>query len=227
MVAVFPFKNIIFHLPVRIMFIIMKKAIIFDLDNTIYSAPSIGGEVFASLLLLIEKDEEQKENMQVIKHDIMRKPFQIIAASYQFSDELTNKGIDLLQTLTYEGIIEPFEDFEETKNLTQDKYLVTTGFPLLQQSKIKGLQLENEFKEIHIVDPSASSKTKKDVFADIIQRHAYQPSDVLVIGDDPASEIKAALALGIDAVLYDKFGWHPESSLPKINHYSQLANFIQ
>ncbi len=142
-----------------------KKAIILDLDNTIYSVPSIGNKLFASLFLMIEESGEHTAEIAAIKDEIMRKPFQLVAAQHQFSEVLTKKGVDLLLNLTYEVPIEPFSDYFFTKQLTCDKFLVTTGFLKLQQSKIKGMGIEQDFKEIHIVDPATSHKTKKDVFA--------------------------------------------------------------
>ena len=47
--------------------------------------------------------------------------------------------------------------------------------------------------------------------------------EVLVVGDDLHSEIKAAQDLGIDAVVYDKYNLHPdEITLPKIDDFKQL-----
>jgi len=204
-----------------------KKAIILDLDNTIYSVPSIGNKLFASLFRLIEESGEYTVDIAVIKDEIMRKPFQLVAAQHRFSEELTKKGIDLLLNLTYEGPIEPFSDYSFTKQLTCDKFLVTTGFLKLQQSKIKGMGIEQDFMEIHIVDPATSHKTKKDVFADIIYRNGYQLAEVLVVGDDLHSEIKAARELGIDTVLYDKFNLHAvDSSQYRITDFKELFKFV-
>lgn len=204
-----------------------KKAIILDLDNTIYPVPSIGNELFASLFRLIEASGEHTADIAAVKEEIMRKPFQWVAAQYQFSKELTRKGVDLLINLTYDGPIKPFSDYNFTKQLSCDKFLVTTGFLQLQQSKIRGMGIEQDFKEIHIVDPATSHKTKKDVFADIIYRNAYQPAEVLVVGDDLQSEIKAAKELGIDTVLYDKFHLHDgNSSQHRITDFKELIEFV-
>lgn len=204
-----------------------KKAIIFDLDNTIYSVHSIGNELFAPLFNLIFEDGRYASVIEKIKDDIMRRPFQVVAADYNFGKELTQKGIDLLKTLTYKGKIEPFPDYLVTKNLPVEKFLVTTGFLKLQQSKVAGMSLENDFKEIHIVDPSTSDKTKKNVFADILERHSYTPAEVLVVGDDLHSEIKAAQELGIDAILYDNFNLHSDTnSISKISDFNQLTTYL-
>jgi putative hydrolase of the HAD superfamily len=204
-----------------------KKAIIFDLDNTVYSVHSIGNELFASLFELIFQNENHAENRDKIKDDIMRRPFQVVAKDYHFSDELTQKGIALLKGLTYEGKIEPFPDYQFAKGLPVDKFLVTTGFLKLQQSKVDGMKIGQDFKEIIIVDPLTSDKTKKDVFADIIKKYGYNKSEVLVVGDDLQSEIKAAQQLGIDAVLYDKSHLYDDIAFhPTISDFSQLKSFL-
>ena len=204
-----------------------KKAIIFDLDNTIYAVSTIGEELFASLFELIVEAGNHTREMDKIRSDIMRRPFQLVAKDYGFSEVLTNKGIALLKDLTYNGKIEPFEYHQAIRKLPVDKFLVTTGFLKLQQSKIEGMKIAGDFKEIHIVDPLTSATTKKDVFADIIQRHGYDKSEVLVVGDDLYSEIKAAQELGVEAILYDNLRLHIDDiPVTRIENFNALANFI-
>lgn len=201
----------------------MTKAIILDLDNTIYPVHSIGDALFAPLFGLIEETGEMAEQMAAVKDAIQRKPFQVVAAEFGFSASLTKAGISLLQNLRYEGPIAPFPDFALIYDLPQPKFLVTTGFTPLQESKIDGMQLRPLFREIHIVDPMRDNRTKKDVFSDILTRYAFQPSEALVIGDDPDSEIKAARALDIPAILFDALGRYPAWNLSKrLTNYRQL-----
>ena len=201
----------------------MIKAIIFDLDNTIFPVPQIGFKLFAPVFELIELDGNHTSDMEKIKDAVMRTPFQKVAKDYQFSEELTRKSIELLKELAHNGAIEPFADFDQVRSLPVDKFVVTTGFMKMQQSKINSLDLEKDFKEIHIIDPSTTSKTKKDVFAGIIQRNKYEKEDVLVVGDDINSEIKAAQELGIEAVWYDKYNrYEPKEGVKKISDYRKL-----
>jgi putative hydrolase of the HAD superfamily len=204
-----------------------KKALIFDLDNTIYAVRSIGDKIFAPLLELIATDDEQHLQMDKIRHEIMRRPFQMVAKDFNFSQELTAKGIELLSKIRFDWKIEPFSDYELARTLPLDKFLVTTGFTNMQQSKVAGMKLDRDFKEIHIIDPATSSKTKRNVFEDIIKRHHYENPEVLVIGDDLHSEIKAALELGIDAVLYDKMNVYENNiPVPKIADFSELSSYL-
>jgi putative hydrolase of the HAD superfamily len=204
-----------------------KKAIIFDLDNTIYSVKSIGDELFAPLFDLIFKDTGHAEEEDKIREDIMRRPFQQVAKDYQFSKELTEQGIAHLKEARFEGDIQPFEDYVHVKKLPLDKFLVTTGFMKLQQSKVERMNLRSDFKDIQIVDPMVSDKTKKDVFAEIMDKHGYDKTEVLVVGDDLHSEIKAAQELGIDAILYDKSnGQNNRVQVMKISNFNQLQSIL-
>jgi putative hydrolase of the HAD superfamily len=68
-----------------------KKAIILDLDNTIFSVYSIGDTLFEPLFELIEQDDSQTKNLNRIRDEVMRRPFQRIAEDYRFSESLTKK----------------------------------------------------------------------------------------------------------------------------------------
>ena len=204
-----------------------KNAIIFDLDNTIFPVSSIGSELFYPLFQLISKNDEFEGNIDSIKKDIMRKPFQKVASEYNFSKNLTNNGNALLKELTYEKKIFPFKDYPEIKKIPGTKFLVTTGFTKMQKSKIKQLGIQNDFDEIHIIDPIISDLTKKEVFSDILKRHNYKTPDILVVGDDPHSEIQAAMELGIETALYHKNNTPPEGSFSiTISDFKQLRDMF-
>src|SRR5690606_38856295 len=205
----------------------MKKAIIYDFDNTIYSVKSIGKELFTPLFDLIASTRQHEEGIEQIKKDLMGKPFQVVAEEHGFSEELIQQGTELLRNLTYKGEIQPSDDYGEIKHIPGDRYLVTTGFNDLQWSKIKRMGIEGDFEEIHVVDPDISNRTKKDVFADILQRKNYAVSEVLVVGDDPDSEIKAAKELGIDTALVDRENQqHSSNCTVKTTNFKDLREWL-
>lgn len=181
-----------------------KKAIILDLDNTIYPVSAISGKLFKPLFELIRSCGEYSGDIEVIKTEIMKRPFQYVAKEFLFSENLFSQSLKLLQNLTYDEPIEPFNDYKFIRNLKLEKHLVTVGFTMMQQSKVKQLGIENDFKSIHIIDPQNTSLKKKDVFNRIISENGYETAEVIVVGDDPDSEIRAAQELGIEAVLYNR-----------------------
>ncbi|MFV5689858.1 HAD family hydrolase [Flavobacterium sp. ZT3R25] len=206
----------------------MKKAIILDLDNTIFSTPSIGDKLFADLYYLLEINlNEFDGDLEDIKKDINRKPFPVVAKQYKMTQSLYKDALQLLSELTYNETIEPFPDYNEVTKIQCDKFLVTSGFPKLQNSKIKQLGIEKNFKGIYIVDAIMTKDTKKNVFKNILHYYKYDTSEVLVIGDDPESEIAAAEELGIDAIVYDKLNLYANYfKNPKISDFNQLQNYL-
>ena len=185
----------------------MKKALIFDLDNTIYPVSAIEGNLFEGLFLLIDNAAHLSDKDKAdAKYELTRRPYHLVADQFNFGPELKENGNDLLKDVIYELPMLPFKDYHSLKATAPLNFLVTTGFTKLQWSKVKMLGIENDFNEIHVVDPILSSRTKKDVFADILTRHNLNNNDVMVIGDDPESEIKAAAELGIETFLFDPAG---------------------
>ena len=192
----------------------MKKALILDLDNTIYPVSCIAENVFADLFAILDQHAEtinadDADKVDKIKDEMTRRPFQYIVDEFSVNEEVSDKMTDILRNMVYLQPMTPFEDYQHVRSIPLDKFLVTTGYPKLQWSKVRMLGIENDFRYIHIVDPDVSQQTKKDVFAEIMQTHNYTPGDLLVIGDDPESEIKAAQALDIETVLYDPWNKYP------------------
>ncbi|MFB9845473.1 HAD family hydrolase [Mucilaginibacter ginsenosidivorans] len=196
----------------------MKKAVIFDLDNTIYPVSSIAGNLFNGLFAVLDQNahtinQNTDDTVGKIKEEMTRRPLQYIADKYGLDEHIRNEMTEVLRNMTYDEPMRPFDDYNHLRQIPLDKYLVTTGYLKLQYSKVRQLGIENDFREIIVVDPDVSRKTKKDVFAGIIEKYGYEPQDLLIIGDDPDSEIKAALSLGIDTFLYDPTGrYHQEAS---------------
>ena len=188
----------------------MKQALIFDLDNTIYPVNSIAGQLFPPLFALLDQHSGEID-VEGAKDALQRKHYHLVAEKYNFGPELWAKGLKLLNEMEYRLPMQPFEAYHQLKGVPLKKFLVTTGFTKLQWSKVKQLAIENDFEEIHIVDPEKSTQTKKDVFADIIKTHFYTAADLLVIGDDPESEIKAAAELGIETFLFDPENKHADA----------------
>lgn len=188
-----------------------KKAIILDLDNTIYPVSSIGDQLFKSLFLLIRESGEYTGDFGQIRFEIMRRPFQYIANEFSFSKNLKADCFKLLSDLTYDERMQPFDGYETLLIIPCRRFLVTTGYTKMQHSKIKQLGIENDFEKIFIIDPDQSTSTKRDIFEKILADNSFGVEDVLVVGDDLNSEIFHAKAIGIETVLYDYLSQFQES----------------
>jgi len=207
----------------------MKKALIFDLDNTIYPVSSIADNLFAGLFGVLDKNsaainKTEADTVTRIKEEMTRRPFQYIADKFQLDETIRDQMTSVLRNMTYERPMQPFDDYHHLKQIPLVKFLVTTGYLKLQYSKIRQLGIETDFEEIIVVDPDVSDKTKKDVFAEIMKKYHYGPEELLIIGDDPESEIKAALSLGIDTFLFDPAGIYPAAATT--HHSGSLKDML-
>lgn len=199
----------------------MTKALLFDLDNTIFPTPTITDEVFSGVFELMQgfRGTISNDKLAEIKAELSRTPFQKIADQYGFPEELRRKGIALLKETVCQKPIATYPDYELVRSLPLPKFLVTFGFVKLQQSKVDCLGIRNDFKAVVVVDPEISRETKRNVFLRIMDTFHYQKDELIAIGDDPESEIKAARDLGIPTYLYDPKSrfkskgvtWHEQS----------------
>lgn len=181
-----------------------KKLLILDLDNTIYPVSTIAKKLFNELFAHIEKSGAFSGDVEEIKLEIQRTPFQKVAEQFQFSQQLLKECLDIHTTLIYPDPMQAFDDYPIVRDLKIEKMLVTSGFRKLQESKVDQLKIRDDFSEIHIIDLQEKQQTKKDVFKHILNNTKLAPQEILVIGDDLNSEIQAANDLGISSVLYDR-----------------------
>ena len=183
----------------------MKKALFFDLDDTIYPTKSVVDDIYKDLFELL-KQYESDEVYENIRKDILTTPFHVIADRYAISEALKKECVELCLNMRYEGPMEVFPDYGQTQDIPLEKFLITAGYTKLQKDKIKQLGIAKDFKEIFIPDPYYTDLSKADVFKDIMLKYDYSPADVLVIGDNPETELSSARELGIETYLYDYEG---------------------
>lgn len=204
-----------------------KTILFIDLDNTIYPVSSIGEKLFAPILRLFDefKEELGDSNYQGARQDLMRKPFQHVATQYHFPGDLLRRCMEVLRNVEYIDTMHPYPDYPVLAAFPARKFLVTTGFTKLQLSKVKQLGISMDFEEIIINDPELRSVTKKDIFIGLIRKHNLNNEDILIIGDDLDSEIKAGRELGIDTLLYDPLKQHADADVRfTVHNYNEIES---
>ena len=92
-------------------------------------------------------------------------------------------------------------DIETLADLPAQRCLVTSGFKRLQDSKIKSLRLEPFFSSTYVDAIDYPNRVGKlGLFARILRDYELAPSEVLVVGDNADSEIKAGIQRRIQTV---------------------------
>ena len=204
-----------------------KSVLILDLDNTIYPVSSIAEKLFEKLFAVIEKSGEYKGDFEAVRLEIQRTPFQKVASAFSFSEQLLSDCMDVHINLTYDDPMHYFPDYKLVRELPQTKFLVTSGFSKLQNSKIDNLGIRNDFKEIVILDLQQSNDTKKDIFISLLEKYQFPKKEVLIVGDDIKSEIQAGKELGIDTVIYDRLKKYTDLKFTnKIDNFAGLSKYL-
>jgi FMN phosphatase YigB (HAD superfamily) len=182
----------------------MIKALILDLDNCLAAANEVGEDVFKPAFEAMRNanrgtltDEQLAEAFE----EIWRQPLDFVASKFGFSQEMLAAGWKAFSQTVIETPMKGYGDLAVLQELPFELYLVTSGFRGLQESKVKALQIADLFRgiEIDAIDED-DRKGKQGVFASILERKELKPEEVIVVGDNPDSEIEAGNRLGIRTV---------------------------
>ena len=210
------------------------KTLILDLDDTIYPTASIPSS-FAQPILeaMLHYNEIQKDfNTEVlyqIYKDFWLIPFDQIQVKYNISREFSENIHFEFTKLELKQNLQPFEDYELLKSISNPKILVTTGFNKLQKSKLTMLNIVTDYHEIHIdtLDFPEKRKGKKQIFSEIMRRLNLDSENVLVIGDNPESELKAGNELGLKCIQILRPGIEKSDKIRHhINTFYELESYL-
>lgn len=180
------------------------KAAIFDLDNCLCPATAAGQGLFAPAFEAIRRANRGAVDEQTLERalgECWYTAFDLVAQLHGFSQEMAAAGREAFARLEIAEPIEGYADLHLVQRLPLRRFLVTSGFRRLQQSKIERLKLEPCFEGIFIdaID-EPGHPGKQHLFERILESAQCAPCDVLVIGDNPLSELLAGRNLGMVTV---------------------------
>jgi putative hydrolase of the HAD superfamily len=180
------------------------KALIFDLDSCLSAANEVGDQLFEPAFNAIRRANHGAVSEETLKQafsDCWRFPFNDVACKYGFTDEMIKAGFAAFTQIEVTEPMHGYGDLEVLRALPTKLFLVTSGFRRLQESKIDALGIRPLFAEIRIDaidEPGAAGKGR--IFEEILQKHSLKPEEVMVVGDNPDSEIAAGNRLCMKTV---------------------------
>jgi FMN phosphatase YigB (HAD superfamily) len=182
----------------------MIKALIFDLDNCLAAANEVGEEFFEPAFEAIRTANRgtlTPKQLAEAFQECWRHPLDFVATKFGFSQEMLAAGWKVFSQTTVETPMKGYGDLAILRELPFDLYLVTSGFRGLQESKVTALQIGDLFRgiEIDAIDES-DRKGKQGIFESILKAGKLKPEEVIVVGDNPDSEIEAGNRLGMKTV---------------------------
>lgn len=180
----------------------MIKGIIFDLDMCILDTRSLTGPFFEPVLNPLYasslSDEFKKEINDMLWTTSLDDVVEILSVPENVAEPMRQGYRDLDVP---DGIYS-FGDEQIIANLNTINILVTTGYKKFQNTKIEMLGIRNLFDEVIIdeLDYRKDRKKKKKIFSELLEKYDWGKDEVLVVGDNPHSELGAGKALGIKTV---------------------------
>src|SRR5262249_46752537 len=105
------------------------------------------------------------------------------------------------KTIEVTGPLQGYRDLSLLAELEVQRFLVTSGFRRLQESKIKALNLKSLFTAIYVDAIDGPDRLGKAMlFRRIMQEFAFTAAEILIVGANADSEIEAGNRLGIKTV---------------------------
>jgi putative hydrolase of the HAD superfamily len=207
-----------------------NSSIILDLDYTIFPTNTINRKVvepFFDDLSINLKNLFSKETIENIHIDLWKDSWDVVIEKYKIPKEVFLKSVKILENLELKLEISTYSDYQIMKDYKIDKFLVTTGLTSLQNLKIEALNIRYDFKEIIINDRLIETKTKLDIFTELITKYKLLPERTFVIGDNPNSEIQAGNELKLKTIqILRENIIKGENAEYHINSFSELKNII-
>jgi len=183
---------------------VTTNAIIFDLDNCLAAADEIGRDLLEPMFDAIRRANHghlAADQLERAFTDCWRSAFDTVAHEHGFSDEMLAAGWLVARELRVTAPMRGYPDLHVLKQLSGALFLVTTGFRAFQDSKIDALGLRELFAGVYVDAIDEPGRTDKgQIFSEILTQHRLDPRCVLVVGDNPSSEIDAGNRLGIPTV---------------------------
>lgn len=179
-------------------------ALIFDLDNCLAPADEPGRALMAPVFDAVRAANHGRlgeAELAAAFEDSWRLPFDDVARRYGFSDEMRRAGWRAVCGIEVTRPMHGYGDLDLLPRLGDRRFLVTSGFRRLQESKVRALGIGPLFEEV-VVDAidEPDHPGKEGAFADLLARRRLERPDVWVVGDNPDAELAAARRLGLRAV---------------------------
>lgn len=179
-------------------------AIILDLDNCLADSREPGEELFAPAFDAIAAANEghvPQARLREAFEECWYTSFDVVAQRYGFSRRMFDAGFEAFAAIEVQQPMKGYPDLPLLRELAVPKYLVTSGFQRLQDSKVRALGIRDWFVQVVIdaVDVQPH-KGKQRVFEEIMAAAGHEPARVMAVGDNPISELDAGRKLGMKTV---------------------------
>ena len=177
------------------------RAIIFDLDNCLAAADEVGEHLLEPVFAAVRAANNgalSSSELDAAFRDCWTHAFDFVAATHQFTPRMRAAGWEAFREIEVRAPMDGYGDLALLPSLGEQRFLVTSGFRRLQESKVRALGIATCFDAI-VVDAidEPARRGKERILRDLMSKFELDASEVLVVGDNAESELAAAARLGL------------------------------
>ncbi len=180
------------------------QAVIFDLDNCLCAASAVGDELYApafAALRAANRGRLDEAALHAAFQECWYTAFDTVAALHGFSPAMIDAGHAAFAGLEVTTPLVAYPDLPLVRELPVRRFLVTSGYRRLQESKVRALGIGDWFDAV-IVDAvdDPDHPGKQAIFERLLAAERCAAGEVMVVGDNPVSELAAGRNLGMVTV---------------------------
>lgn len=178
------------------------KLAIFDFDLCIFDTHSLGEYILDPVIAPLLASRLTEDIKKQVVRELWSTSLEDCFVRYNLPDELRYEMRIAHQTLMVPDTIRTYGDEDEIAKLTIEKVLVTSGYHDWQTRKIERTGVAHLFADIIIdtIDDPTTRLGKRYIFVGLMEARGLRPHEILVIGDNPHSELKVGNELGMITV---------------------------
>ncbi|MDO8522760.1 MAG: HAD hydrolase-like protein [bacterium] len=180
----------------------MIKGMIFDLDMCICDTRTVSKTAMDPVLNILCDSNLSDKTKLAVEVALWNTSWDDILKIYSIPEPTASKISNAYSQLETPDGVKTFGDEQCLEQLNLWKILVTSGYRKFQESKIRKLDIAYLFNEIIInaSDLKEKQKGKLAIFKEILTYKKLMPQEVMVVGDNPVSELGAAKTIGMVTV---------------------------
>lgn len=204
----------------------MIKAVIFDLDNTLYDYDYCNGIAEKILLQNISEDFDIEEDkaadlLYAAKKNVKERLGNEVAAAHNrllyMQDVCEQKGQNPLRfamkfyDIYWDAMLEHMEPFVYVRPLFQKLRDNKVGIGVLtdltahiQYRKLEKLGLIDYVDYMVTSEEAGEEKPSEKIFLLMLKKMKMSPEEVLMIGDSKDKDVDGAMHMGMNALLFDR-----------------------
>lgn len=212
----------------------MIKAVLFDLDGTLYDRDEliqkvVSGQydVFREDLSSVPKDTFVNRVIQLDDHGYGDKTslYAAVVGEWGLAPGLSDRLVESFWS-SYDDNCRLSEDVRMTLNSLGQKGIkvgvITNGSTERQQRKLTALGLLSSLDVVLISETEGVRKPDREIFDRALTRCRVQASEALFVGDHPDADIRGALQAGMHAAWKIVPYWTCSHDVPLIRELSEI-----